>query len=606
MILRFCRTKFLSKRSHSTVNGDPGKVDYKILKMLGSYVWPKDDHKTKKTVGVAMGLLISGKILNIQVPLLLKYIVDHIDQPRSVFYGIIGYGAVRTMAMSFGELRSAVFAGISNRTIRQVSKQTFQHLLNMDMQYHLKRETGGLSRAIDRGTKGISFVLNAMVFHIFPTAFELSLVCGLLGWKYGSTFAVGTLASISAYTVFTLSTTQWRTKFRRLMNKADNEAATTSIDSLINIESVKYFQNESVELKQYDKALENYESASLKTIYSLAFLNAGQQLIFTSGLTYMMYLASKGIAGGSLGVGDLVMINALLFQLSAPLNFLGSVYRELKQSFIDMTTLFNLQSDHPTITNGTKELVYSHGDIEFRNVFFRYEDKYILNGLNLRIPGGKKVAVVGSSGCGKSTLLRMIFRHYDPNEGSVLIDGQNIKDCDFNSFRNLLAVCPQDNSLFNQSIMYNIRYGNSLATDRQVMDAARLAQCHDLIDGFKNKYDTQVGERGLILSGGEKQRILLARVILRNPKILLIDEATSALDSQTEKLVMQSINNIIKIQHTSALIIAHRLSTVSDADNIIVMDNGKVAESGTHDELINKKGLYLNMWKAQERQKTVK
>ena len=470
--------------------------------MLSGYVWPKDDPKTKKTVTIAMGLLLGGKILNIQVPLILKYVVDHIDQPKSVFMGIIGYGVVRSLAMTFGELRSAVFANVGNRTIRQVAKQTFQHLLDMDMQYHLQRQTGGLSRAIDRGTKGISFVLNAMVFHIVPTAFELSLVCALLGYKYGASFVVGTLASIGTYSVFTLSTTQWRTKFRRLMNKADNQAATTSIDSLINIESVKYFQSESFELKQYDKELENYEQASLKTSYSLAFLNAGQQLIFTSGLTYLMYIASQGISAGVLTVGDLVMINALLFQLSAPLNFLGSVYRELKQSFIDMGTLFNLQNDKRVLINGAKPLVYKQGDIEFKNVHFKYTDKYILQGLNLKIPGGKKVAVVGTSGCGKSTLMRLIFRHYDPQQGQILIDGQDIKTHDWTSFRSLMGFVPQDNSLFNQSIEYNIKYGLEEATMEDVVKAAKLAKCHDLIMQFPKQYESQVGERGLILSGG--------------------------------------------------------------------------------------------------------
>eukprot|EP00834_Sanchytrium_tribonematis_P006698 NODE_518_length_6556_cov_0.505653.p2 type:complete len:604 gc:universal NODE_518_length_6556_cov_0.505653:2364-553(-) len=601
-MLRFISRRQSSKLPILKTNKNTGKVDMQILKMLGHYVWPKDDPKTKSTVKLAMGLLISGKLLNIQVPLLLKYVVDHIHQPKHVFYGILGYGVVRSLASTASELRSAVFANIANKTIRQVAKSTYEHILSLDMPYHLNRQTGGLQRSIDRGTKGISFVLNAMVFHIVPTAFELSLVCCLLGYKYGTTFVVGTLASISAYSAFTLLTTSWRTKFRRYMNKADNNAATTATDALINIEHVKYNATEAFEVENYNKSLKEYESASLQTSYSLAFLNGGQQLIFTSGLTYLMYIASQGILMGDLTVGDLVMINALLFQLAAPLNFLGSVYRELKQSMIDMSILLKLKDEKPVFENGKQSFQLKSGQIQLDNIHFYHGKKHILQGISMNIQGGQRIGICGPSGCGKSTLIKLIFRHYNVDSGRILLDNQVISDLNWDSYRPHMGILPQDHSLFNQSILYNIQYGTNKSVE-QVKEAAKLAHIHEFIESLPEGYLTNCGERGLKLSGGEKQRILLARVLLKDVKMMLLDEPTSALDMNTEKHVMANLNAKLKQEHITSLVIAHRLSTIAyDSDVIYYLNHGKIQEYGTHLELLEKKGFYHQLWSNQQKQ----
>ena len=441
---------------------------------------------------------------------------------------VVAYGATRIGATLFQELRNAVFASVAQKAIRRVAGSVYDHLLRLDLNFHLSRQTGGLTRAIDRGTKGISFLLTSMVFHVLPTALEISLVCGILTYQYGAQFAAITAATMVAYTTFTITTTSWRTKFRKQANAADNKAATVAVDSLINYEAVKYFNNEAYEVSRYDNALQQYEKASIKIATSLAFLNSGQSLIFSSALTAMMYLACAGVADGSLTVGDLVMVNQLVFQLSVPLNFLGSVYRELRQSLLDMETLFNLQKVNVQVADkpSAPPLRLAKGEITFDNVTFGYRpDRAILQNLNLTIPAGKKVAIVGPSGCGKSTILRLLFRFYDVQRGRVLIDGQDVRDVSLASLRRAIGVVPQDTPLFNASIEHNIRYGRLDATDAEVKAAARRARIDTIVESWPDSYQTMVGERGMMISGGEKQRLAVSRLILKDPPLLFFDEA---------------------------------------------------------------------------------
>ena len=513
-------------------------------------------------------------------------------------------GATRIGAAVFQELRNAIFASVAQKAIRRVACNVFEHLLRLDLNFHLQRQTGGLTRAIDRGTKGISFLLTSMVFHILPTALEITMVCGILAYQYGPKFAAITAATMIAYTSFTVITTSWRTKFRKQANAADNQGATVAVDSLINFEAVKYFNNEKYEVGRYDKALQNYEKASINVTTSLAFLNSGQNLIFSSALAAMMYLAANDVAAGSLTVGDLVMVNQLVFQLSMPLNFLGSVYRELRQSLLDMETLFNLQKVNVAVreSKDPKTLQLTKGgEIRFENVTFGYHrDRPILRNLNLTVPAGKKVAVVGPSGCGKSTILRVLFRFYDIESGRILIDGQDIKDVSLQSLRETIGVVPQDTPLFNSTVEHNIRYGNLAASINEVRDAAKRAQVDSIISALPEGYNTKVGERGMMISGGEKQRLAVARLILKDPPILFCDEATSALDTYTEQALLQNINNILKEKARTSVFIAHRLRTISDSDKIIVLRNGEVAEEGSHHELMETQGVYSELWHTQE------
>jgi ATP-binding cassette subfamily B (MDR/TAP) protein 7 len=430
------------------------------------------------------------------------------------------------------ELRNAVFASVAQKAIRKVACSVYEHLLRLDLSFHLTRQTGGLTRAIDRGTKGISFLLTSMVFHILPTALEISLVCGILTYQYGWQFALITGSTMAAYSAFTILTTSWRTKFRKQANAADNKAATVAVDSMINYEAVKYFNNEKYEVGRYDTSLLAYEKASIKVATSLAFLNTGQNIIFSSALTAMMYLACSGVSTGQLTVGDLVMVNQLVFQLSVPLNFLGSMYRELRQSLLDMETLFNLQKVNVQVKDkpNAPPLKLNKGEIVFENVSFGYRpDRPIIKNLNLTIPAGKKIAIVGPSGCGKSTILRLLFRYYDAQEGRILIDGQDIRDVSLDSLRRAIGVVPQDTPLFNNTIGHNIHYGNLDASMEQVHEAARRAHIHDSINAFPDGYDTMVGERGMMISGGEKQRLAVARLILKDPPFLFFDEAVRPL-----------------------------------------------------------------------------
>ncbi|KAI4174817.1 MAG: hypothetical protein LQ343_002055 [Gyalolechia ehrenbergii] len=590
----------------------------------------KDDWGTKARVGTALALLVGSKVLNVQVPFYFKSIVDSMNvdfaaiagtawtvggtmifacmdtllaAAENVLRGSLD-GATRIGAAIFQELRNAVFASVAQKAIRRVSCNVFEHLLRLDLNFHLSRQTGGLTRAIDRGTKGISFLLTSMVFHILPTALEISMVCGILTYQYGPKFAAITATTMIAYTTFTITTTSWRTQFRKQANAADNDGATVAVDSLINFEAVKYFNNEKYEVGRYDSALRAYQNASIKVTTSLAFLNSGQNVIFSSALGAMMYLAADGVAQGSLTVGDLVMVNQLVFQLSVPLNFLGSVYRELRQSLLDMETLFNLQKVNVAIKEpqDPKPLrLTKGGEIRFENVTFGYHhDRPILRNLNMTIPAGQKVAIVGPSGCGKSTLLRLLFRFYDVQGGHIFIDDQEIRAVNLKSLRKSIGVVPQDTPLFNNTIEHNIRYGNMESTLEDVVEAAKRARIHEIIQSLPSGYRTMVGERGMMISGGEKQRLAVSRLILKNPPLLFFDEATSALDTHTEQALLQNINSILKEEARTSVFVAHRLRTIYDSDKIIVLKDGCVAESGTHGELLDAGNVYSELWHAQE------
>ena len=589
------------------------KADWAILKEMSQYLWPKNDIGARVRVTTAISLLVGAKVLNVQVPFYFKSVVDSMNIDFAAVGStawtvggavIVGYGLARVGATVFQELRNAIFASVAQKAIRRVACSVFEHLLKLDLNFHLQRETGGLTRAIDRGTKGISFLLTSMVFHILPTALEISIVCGILTYQFGLKFAAIPAVTILAYTAFTIITTSWRTKFRRQANAADNQGATAAVDSLLNFESVKYFNNEKYEVARYDQALRKYENASIKVTTSLAFLNSGQNIIFSSALATMTYFAASGVASGSLTIGDLVLVNQLVFQLSVPLNFLGSVYRELRQSLLDMETLFNLQKVNVAIKEckNPKPLQLSQGgEIKFKNVTFGYRpDRPILRNLTLTIPAGKKVAVVGPSGCGKSTLLRLLFRFYDIDNGQIFIDGQDVKTLSLQSLREAIGVVPQDTPLFNSSIEHNISYGNLDASTEQIREAAKRAQIDDLILGLPDGYKTMVGERGMMISGGEKQRIAVARLILKDSPILFCDEATSALDTYTEQALLQNINALLKEKERTSIFVAHRLRTISDSDKIIVLKDGHVAEEGTHSELLENRGVYWELWHAQE------
>lgn len=585
------------------------KADWAIIKEMSQYLWPKDSFGTKLRVGLAVGLLVGAKVLNVQVPFYFKSIVDAMNVDIASTGGtamtvagsvIFAYGATRIGATIFQELRNAVFASVAQKAIRKVARDVFDHLLRLDLNFHLTKQTGGLTRAIDRGTKGISFLLTSMVFHVIPTALEITMVCGILTYQYGGSFAAITTLTMATYTAFTIWTTAWRTKFRRQTNAADNKASTVAVDSLINYEAVKYFNNEKFEIARYDKALAQYEKSSIKVATSLALLNSGQNIIFSTALTAMMYLGATGIAQGSLTVGDLVMINQLVFQLSVPLNFLGSVYRELRQSLLDMETLFSLQKVNVTITsppNAPALVLPKGGEIRFEDVVFGYHaDRPILRNLNLTIPAGKKVAIVGPSGCGKSTLLRLLFRSYDVQHGRVLIDDQDIRTVQLDSLRRAIGVVPQDTPLFNDTVGHNIRYGDIEAPQERVEAAARRARVHDIIASWPQGYDTKVGERGLMISGGEKQRLAVSRLLLKDPPLLFFDEATSALDTHTEQALMHNINSILKEKGRTSVFVAHRLRTIHDADLIVVLKDGSVVESGSHKELVDRGGVYSELW----------
>eukprot|EP00761_Pharyngomonas_kirbyi_P014531 gb/GECH01014561.1/.p1 GENE.gb/GECH01014561.1/~~gb/GECH01014561.1/.p1 ORF type:complete len:705 (+),score=113.21 gb/GECH01014561.1/:1-2115(+) len=584
-----------------------------ILRELSRFLWPADRGLRFRVVG-ALGLLGVSKILNVCVPYVFKAIVDVLSNPADPSTAlafapatlVLAYGLARAGAAGFNELRNAVFAKVAQQSLRKLAQDVFRHLHQLDLSFHLKRQTGALSRVIDRGTRGINFVLSSLIFNVGPTLLEIAMVCGILHYHLGSAYALTALAAVGAYTAFTFSVTSWRTKIRKRMNDCDTKGNAVAIDSLINYETVKYFNNEEHEVKRYDKYLAGYADAALKTQTSLSTLNFGQGFIFTVAMTGLMWMAGNGIQAGTLTVGDLVMVNTLLFQLSIPLNFLGTVYREVRQSLTDMENMFALLHRQPKVQDlpDAAPLQEPKGDIVFDQVRFGYEgERPIFDGLNLRIPAGKTTAVVGPSGSGKSTILRLLIRFYDPEQGTVSIGGQDVRHTLLDSLRDQVAVVPQDCVLFNESLDYNVSYGNLKAPKEAVQDAVRRAHLDGMVAKQPEGMDALVGERGLMLSGGEKQRVAIARAILKNPPILLCDEATSSLDSATEHSIMSSLREIAESRTT--VMIAHRLSTIKDADKIVVLGDGQVLEEGGHEELLAKGGLYNDMWKKQQHHEVV-
>ncbi|CAG4966529.1 unnamed protein product [Parnassius apollo] len=596
-----------------------------MIRGMMEYVWPKDNSMIRNRVMLSLSLLFGAKVMNVCVPFLFKYAVDEVNQVSATSTGdvllgmatvpqalgttafslLVGYGIARATAAGFNELRNAVFAKVAQHSIRRLACNVFMHLHNLDLSFHLGRQTGALSKTIDRGSRAINFVLSAMVFNIVPTIFELTLVSSILGLKGGLAFAGVAGGCVCVYAAYTLSVTAWRTQFRVHMNRAENEAGNKAVDSLINYETVKYFNNEKYELEKYDRSLKKYEEASLKTASSLALLNFGQHAIFSAGLSIIMIMAAKEIAKGNMTVGDLVMVNGLLFQLSIPLGFLGSVYREVRQALIDMQTMFTLMTVQSKIKEKERAPIL-HVDaktatIEFKDVSFKYiNGKPIFNNLSFSIPAGKKIGIVGGSGSGKSTMVRLLYRFFEPQSGQISIAGQNIRDVDLASLRRAIAIVPQDCVLFHDTILHNLHYGDLTKSAQEVYNASKMAELHESVITWPKGYETQVGERGLKLSGGEKQRVAIARAILKDSPIIVFDEATSSLDSITEHAILQALK-AATVGRTS-ICIAHRLSTVADADEILVLENGSISERGQHNDLIsNPKSLYYRLWEKQNR-----
>ncbi len=571
----------------------------RALKGLGPYLWPRDSLELRARVVLALALLIAGKLVNIAIPFFYKDAVDalSVKSPGAIAVPIaviLAYGGARVLSQSFNELRNAVFAKVGQRAVRQIALAAFRHIHSLSLRFHLERRTGGLARAVERGTAGIEFLLSFMLFNIVPTVFEIVVVCGILWRLYSWAFAAVTLATIVTYIGFTFLMTDWRIRFRREMNTRNSEANTKSVDSLLNFETVKYFANEAHEAERYDRALRGYERAAVRSETTLALLNVGQGVIIAGGLIGVMTLAR-------MTVGDFVLVNAYLLQLYIPLNFLGVVYRNIKQSLTDLEQMMALLKVIPDIEDRLRApaLAVGHGAVVFRHVDFRYDPRRaILGDVDFVVPPGGTLAVVGPSGAGKSTIARLLFRFYDVDEGAIEIDGQDIREVTQDSLRRAIGVVPQDTVLFNDTIYYNIAYGRPGAGRAEIEAAARRAHIHDFIAGLPDGYETVVGERGLKLSGGEKQRVAIARVVLKAPKILIFDEATSALDTKTEREIQASLAEVAT-NHTT-LVIAHRLSTVVDADQILVIDGGRIVERGHHRELLAKGGVYAAMWARQQ------
>ncbi|MFO1083956.1 MAG: ABC transporter ATP-binding protein/permease [Reyranellaceae bacterium] len=577
-----------------------------MLTILGRHLWPKGEAVLRARVVAAVGLLVAAKLTNVYVPILYKQAVDALGDGAAKAVAvpialIVAYGLARVLAQAFGETRDAIFAPVSQRAIRNLALEVFGHLHALSLRYHLERQTGGLSRVIERGTTGMEFLIRFTTFNILPTLFEITLV-GIILWSlYDWRFSAVTLGVVFGYIVFSIVLSEWRIKFVRRMNEADTEANAKAIDSLLNYETVKYFGNEAHEARRFDVGRRRYETAAIRSSRTLSLLNVGQGAIISTGLVAVMALAGQGVVQGTMTLGDFVAVNAFLIQLYMPLNMLGFAYREIRNALVNMEKMFGLLDVEAEIADkpGAPPLKVSGGEIVFDHVDFHYEKaRPILHDISFRVAPGDTVAIVGSSGAGKSTISRILYRFYDVAAGGVRIDGQDIRDVTQASLRAAIGVVPQDTVLFNDTIYYNIAYGRTDATREEVEQAARLARIHDFIVALPQGYEATVGERGLKLSGGEKQRVAIARTILKNPHILLFDEATSALDTRTEQEIQRSLEEVSRGRTT--LIIAHRLSTIVNADEIVVLDRGRVAERGRHGELMAKNGLYADMWRRQQ------
>jgi len=576
-----------------------GRHDWQTIKSLLPYLL-----EFRVRVVLALLFLAAAKVANVSVPLVLKQIIDAFEQKQALLtlpvFLFAAYGLLRLGNSLFGELRDVVFVKVLQRSIRRVALNVFQHLHGLSLRFHLERQTGGVSRDIERGAAGIRFLLNFMLFNILPTILEIAFITGILLVKYDIVFVLVTIGTLVVYVLFTLWVTEWRMVFRRTMNEMDSKANTRAIDSLINYETVKYFNNENYEARRYDDTLAVWEKAAVRNQTSLSFLNGGQGFIIAIGVTILMLLAGQAVMAGRMSIGDLVLVNAFLIQLYMPLNFLGFVYREIRHSLADMERMFGLLHQEPEVSDppGAPDLVVTRGHVRFEHVDFSYDpDRQILFDVDFEILPGRKVAVVGTSGGGKSTLARLLFRFYDVSKGRILIDGQDIRSVTQASLRAVIGIVPQDTVLFNDTIYYNIAYGRPGATHEEIVQAAKRAHIHHFIETLPKGYETLVGERGLKLSGGEKQRVAIARAILKQPRILIFDEATSALDSQSEKAIQTELKEIAA-KHTT-LVIAHRLSTIMDADGILVMEHGRIVERGTHGELLTLGGTYAKLWALQ-------
>jgi ATP-binding cassette subfamily B protein len=578
------------------------RSEWRAVGMLIPYLW-----EFRVRVVIALVFLVSAKLANVGVPLVLKEVIDSLDPRMAVLFVplalLAAYGILRFSTTLFAELRDVVFVRVTQRAIRRVALTVFRHMHSLSLRFHLERQTGGVSRDIERGTRGISTLLSYMLFSIIPVVLEFSLVAAILLAKFDWRFAAVTFAAVAVYMAFTITITEWRMDIRRRANELDSKANTRAIDSLLNYETVKYFNNEEYEARRYDENLQKYESAAVKNEASLGLLNIGQSLIIAVAVTLLMVLAAGGVVSKALTLGDLVLVNGLLIQLYIPLNFLGMVYREIKQALADMDRMFRLLKQDREVEDrpGAKSFSAPSATVRFEHVDFSYEPRrQILFDVSFEVPAGSKVAVVGHSGSGKSTLARLLFRFYDVDSGCVSINGVDTRDLTQSSLRAAIGIVPQDTVLFNDTILYNIHYGRPEASPAEVIEAAKAAHIHEFIESLPDRYESRVGERGLKLSGGEKQRVAIARAILKNPSILIFDEATSALDSETEKSIQAELDRVARGRTT--LVIAHRLSTVMDADQILVLDQGRIVERGSHRELLARDGAYAQMWALQQQE----